>query len=242
VLASFNGADANGTWSLYAMDDANGDPGAVAGGWTLTITTVTPLTSVADLAVTITDEPDPVFAGSLLTYTITVTNRGPLGATGISVTDNLPLGLNYASSSTSQGSIGAAGQQVTANLGSLAAGASAVITVSAVTELSGSYTNTALVLATESDLNQVNNSASAISLVVAPQPARFSDVILTNGELQATLTGEPLMEYIVYASTDFVTWTPISTNTVAANGTAKFFDSNAVNFSHRFYRAVRQIP
>jgi hypothetical protein len=36
-LLSFNGFDANGTWSLYVFDDTGGDSGSIAGGWTLAI-------------------------------------------------------------------------------------------------------------------------------------------------------------------------------------------------------------
>ncbi len=35
----FNGANPNGTWSLYAVDDSLGNPGSVNAGWSLTITT-----------------------------------------------------------------------------------------------------------------------------------------------------------------------------------------------------------
>jgi len=33
----FNGIDPNGTWSLYIVDDADGDAGSIANGWTLNI-------------------------------------------------------------------------------------------------------------------------------------------------------------------------------------------------------------
>lgn len=36
--SKFNGIDPNGTWSLYIVDDADGDVGSIAGGWTLNIT------------------------------------------------------------------------------------------------------------------------------------------------------------------------------------------------------------
>ena len=42
-------------------------------------TTVTP---AADLSLTKTDSPDPVFVGDLLTYTLAVHNAGPQDATG----------------------------------------------------------------------------------------------------------------------------------------------------------------
>lgn len=39
----FNGTNPNGTWSLYAVDDAGIDTGAITGGWDLTLTTETPV-------------------------------------------------------------------------------------------------------------------------------------------------------------------------------------------------------
>lgn len=39
TFATLIGQAANGTWSLFVMDDGNGDQGSVAGGWTLTLGT-----------------------------------------------------------------------------------------------------------------------------------------------------------------------------------------------------------
>jgi subtilisin-like proprotein convertase family protein len=39
TLASFKGTDPNGTWSLYVVDNAEGDSGVINGGWCLTINT-----------------------------------------------------------------------------------------------------------------------------------------------------------------------------------------------------------
>ena len=39
TLSGFNGTNPNGTWSLYAVDVAEGDVGNIAGGWQLSITT-----------------------------------------------------------------------------------------------------------------------------------------------------------------------------------------------------------
>jgi subtilisin-like proprotein convertase family protein len=39
TLAAFNGINPNGTWSIYAGDDASLDTGGIAGGWSIQITT-----------------------------------------------------------------------------------------------------------------------------------------------------------------------------------------------------------
>jgi hypothetical protein len=38
ALGVFNGTNPNGAWSLYVIDDAGADIGAIAGGWSLNIT------------------------------------------------------------------------------------------------------------------------------------------------------------------------------------------------------------
>ena len=44
ALSAFNGSDPNGTWSLYVTDDfSSGGSGSIAGGWSLTLTTSTPV-------------------------------------------------------------------------------------------------------------------------------------------------------------------------------------------------------
>ncbi len=41
ALSVFTGTGANGTWSLYVVDDLGGDIGSLAGGWALNFTTPT---------------------------------------------------------------------------------------------------------------------------------------------------------------------------------------------------------
>jgi uncharacterized repeat protein (TIGR01451 family) len=60
-------------------------------------TTSTAVQTSATLAVVKTDSPDPVVAGTNLTYTITVTNNGPSDAQAVTLNDPLPAGTSFVS-------------------------------------------------------------------------------------------------------------------------------------------------
>jgi uncharacterized repeat protein (TIGR01451 family) len=128
-------------------------------------TTVQP---VADLLITKTDSPDPVNAGSNLTYTITLTNNGPNTATSVSATDTLPANLTFVSATATGGAVCTlAAGTVTCTVASLANAASitATITVRPTAAAVPSVSNTANVTATEFDPNTADNSASATTTV-----------------------------------------------------------------------------
>jgi hypothetical protein len=45
---------------------------------------------------------------------------------------------------------------------------------------------------------------------------------------------------VVQASTNLINWVPIYTNSTPVSGQLQFFDSQATNYSSRFYRTVLQ--
>ncbi|HWQ33398.1 MAG TPA: FG-GAP-like repeat-containing protein [Blastocatellia bacterium] len=89
------------------------------------------VTAYPDLAITMTDSPDPVIfnSGQNLTYTINVTNNGPVAATGVVVTDTLPANAVFISATPGAGTCSQSGGVVTCNLGNLAVNASAGISI-----------------------------------------------------------------------------------------------------------------
>ncbi|MEO7757957.1 MAG: ExeM/NucH family extracellular endonuclease, partial [Dokdonella sp.] len=60
-------------------------------------------TTSSDLSASVIDAPDPVTAGSSLTYTITMTNNGPDAAGSATWSDTLPAGTSFASLSAAGG-------------------------------------------------------------------------------------------------------------------------------------------
>ena len=121
----------------------------------------------ADLSIVKTASPNPGQVGVPLLYRIVATNNGPAAATNVTVTDALPAGAVFVSSSTTQGACSGT-STVTCNLGSLAPGASAVVTINVTPSAQGQLANTATVTAGESDFDSTNNSSSITTFI---QPA-----------------------------------------------------------------------
>ena len=118
--------------------------------------------SQADLAVSQTDTPDPVVERSNVTYTVTVTNSGPATATGVTLVDRLPDAV-FVSASSTQGTCVRDGKSrrdgtLTCDLGSLAPGASAIVTIVVTTSRDGTIANTATVRANEPDADRADNT------------------------------------------------------------------------------------
>lgn len=91
-------------------------------------------------------------------YTLTAGNAGPDAASGVIVTDVLPAGVTFVSSSCG-GSI--AGQTFTWNIGGLAAGGSVTCVLTVSVTSCQAVTNTATISSTNLDTNSANNSSTA---------------------------------------------------------------------------------
>jgi uncharacterized repeat protein (TIGR01451 family) len=190
---------AKAEFTLVVTVDANAD-GAISN--TASISTTTPesssqndsataSTSVqpqADLAVTKSDSPDPVTAGSDLTYTLGVKNNGPNGASNVALSDDLPAGTSFKSISAPAGfscttpSVGSGGK-VSCTGSSLAGGASA------------SFTLVVHVAADRANGSTLSNTASASNDVTDPNSANDSATsttsVTTSADLSTSVSDSP---------------------------------------------------
>jgi uncharacterized repeat protein (TIGR01451 family) len=130
-------------------------------------TTVSPPPTDADLVVAKTDAVDPVTVGDPVTYTVTVTNDGPVDATGVTVTDTLDAATSYVSATPDQGSCSETGGTITCDLGAIAAGDSVDITIVADPTAVGSVTNTVAVTGDQPDPDPDNNTTTETTTIAA---------------------------------------------------------------------------
>lgn len=123
-----------------------------------------------DLKITKTAGAASVAAGSPLIYTIVVENLGPEAATGVTITDPLPQGVDYVSATTTQGACDLQGRKLTCAIGGLETGAtakvsSATVTLNVLARQSGSVVNTASVAGDQNDPVASNNQATVTTQV-----------------------------------------------------------------------------
>ena len=138
-------------------------------------TTVTPapIRAAVDLVVTKRGTPDPVAVGSVLTYTITVTNRPPsdglaFAATDVTLVDPLPTGVAHIAATPSQGTCTVQTDGLVCRLGSLEPGAAAAVVVTVRPASVGRLTNSVAAVAAEPELNPADNWASETTTVRGP--------------------------------------------------------------------------
>lgn len=174
--------------NLASVDGSEPDPDASNN----TATQTTQIVQAADLAITKSDAPDPVAAGAMLTYTLTVANHGPSEASDVTVSDLLPAASSFASATPDQGSCSNTGGTVTCNLGTLAVDASVGIAVVVTVDVSatGSLTNTVSVDSGESDPEPTNNTATTTTAVI-PSAVNPNTATTTSGQMLTIAITDP---------------------------------------------------
>ena len=216
VVCNWAGATSTGTTrtaTVVALVDANTANGTVlsttataAGVGTETAAgneTATATTSVAatgDLSISLSDSPDPVTAGTNLTYTAVVSNAGPANSTGVTLTLPVPTNTSFVSGTVSTGGSCAGAPVVCTISGSMASGASATVTV--IVEVSPSAPNGSAISAS------ATVTSDSTDLVPGNNIDSTSTLVNTSADLQMDLTGSNLAPLL----NEPVTFTAISQN------------------------------
>jgi uncharacterized repeat protein (TIGR01451 family) len=146
----------------------------------------------ADLAVTLTDAPDPVIAGTQLTYTAVVSNIGPSDATGVVLSLPTPATTSFVSGSVSGGGACAGSPVVCTVTGSMLPNTSRTVTIVMLVAASApegsTISATATVTATSPDPVPGNNSATTTTAVITR-----ADLLLGfSASVAQTLTNVPV--------------------------------------------------
>ena len=143
-------------WQARYSGDKNNDPALST--CTDEKLVVAPL---VDLAITKSGSPATQVLGSgNITWTMVVTNNGPDADTGVKVSDPMPAGNTYVSSTTTQGTC-TGGAILNCDIGSMAAGASVTITLITTPSTVGVQTNTGTVSGDLTETTLANNTATA---------------------------------------------------------------------------------
>lgn len=111
-----------------------------------------------------------VLPGSTVTFTMKITNHGPSSAPATRVTDMLPKGLSFSSSTPPPCIPDEVSAAIVCNVGTLTPHASTTVTLKAkVTGQPGKITNTATVASSNNDPNPKNNT-SKVTITVYKKP------------------------------------------------------------------------
>jgi uncharacterized repeat protein (TIGR01451 family) len=145
----------------------------------------TPVQPELSLVLTVTDSPDPVVAGTPLTYTLRVVNQGPSTATDIEVRDTFPTA--YPSPALVSGNgCQLVGQQLSCDYASLLPGEFEVITVTGVVDgfTRNTLSNSATVESNEYPLDTSTETTDIIATVdltatalVQPDPVQAGETV-----------------------------------------------------------------
>ncbi len=166
-----------------------------------TATDTDTLTPQADLAVTVSASASSLTAGSVLSYTVTVTNAGPSNAGSLVLTDVLPAGVSYQSQTQLSGptlTLSHNGNTVSDTASVLAAGASAVVQIGTLAKVVPTVTNDVTVTGSASDPNSGNNAAS-VSTTITPSSVSAAQSALVAAKSRAAADGSEAVQLTITA-------------------------------------------
>lgn len=164
-------------------------------------TNISTVAVIADLGVvSLSATPNPAALSNTVTYTATITNRGPSTADGVTVTNVVPSTAAYINGTSSQGACTILGGVVRCDLGTLAPQTGALVTILLRAQSVGTLQSTVGVAGAAIDLVPANNSAAVSTTIELPPffitpPA---SLVVTNGgtaNFQVTVGGSAPLTY-----------------------------------------------
>ena len=161
----------------------------------------------ADLAVTKTVSTTSPYTpqvevGDSLTYTVSVTNKGPYDARGVALSDSAPSGVTFTACTSTVGTCIWSASGASLSLSALTNGSTATLTIQATLNFGvadgSTITNTASVTSTTFDPDTSNNAASAsfTALNNSDLAVSQSATKLTNRQLKYTANVKNLGKYL----------------------------------------------
>ena len=131
-----------------------------------------PPAELADLEIINRAAPGPYAPPAIVTFELTITNKGPSNADSVAVTDILPIGMSYVVADSDRRCASSNGTLITCDLGTLLTATSESVTIIASVAPIGagsSFTNVATVASLTPDPTGDNNTASVTANVVASE-------------------------------------------------------------------------
>lgn len=128
----------------------------------VTSSSLVPGGAPADLVLSVETSPSPAIAGAPLVYTLKVENGGPNPSKGTALGVRLSQGQVFQSATASTGTPVASGLMVNWPLGELAAGASAMLTLTTRPDLAGSLSFAASATSDSIDTDLTNNTVAKV--------------------------------------------------------------------------------
>ena len=239
---SFNGVSANFFVSSNEFLAAVVPSGAQTGpitigtpGGTYSSSSVFVLDYSSDLSMKITDSPDPVWFGSNLIYTVSVTNYGPHEARNTVIETQLPTnGLIKAIYSSRQGTTWTTNDNVlTASVGTLLKSQWANVILTVVPSKAGIATFTATVASDYSDPVPANNSITIETFV---QPLVLLDIRMATNRVRVAWP-ELLTDFVLQSRPNMDSgsfWSNVTATPVTNDGQRVIYERPTNNV--RFYR------
>ena len=148
--------------------DIVGQSGALNHSAQVTLRTVSPAS--VDLALTQSVSPNPGLVGTPLSFRIVVTNNGPASATNVNLIHEPAGGPGPVSAIPTQGTCNVT-TNVNCSLGTLNAGASAIVTITFTPTVAVVLNSSSTVTASETDFDLTNNSVISLTIIQAPAAA-----------------------------------------------------------------------